>query len=159
MILVAHSDTVYLNETRACSRVGLHIFCSDHYPIPRDSGPILYLAQIINVVMPSASEAELARLLFTATAMIPLRHTLKEMKLPQPRSPIQTDNSTANGFSNQTIVTKKTKSMDVRFYWLRCRDSQSQFRYYWSPGTTNRADYHTKRHPPQYQEAHIPWAS
>ena len=57
MILDSHSDVAYLNETRACSRAGLHIFCLENDPIPRDNGPFLYLAQIINMVMSSASES------------------------------------------------------------------------------------------------------
>ncbi len=31
-------------------------------------------------------------------------------------------------------------------HWLRCRDSQGQFRYYWGPGSDNQADYYTKHH-------------
>ena len=76
---------------------------------PHDNGPILSLVQIINVVMSSSSEAELAGLFITSKAIVPLRHTLKEIKYPQPRSPIHTYNSTENGFPNQTIVPKKTK--------------------------------------------------
>ena len=42
--------------------------------------------------------------------------------------------------------------MDMRFYWLRDRDAQQQFRYYWRPGTTNLGDYHTKHHPPSHHK-------
>ena len=35
----------------------------------------------------------------------------------------------------------------MHFQWLRCRDAQGQFRYYWRPGTQNLADYFTKHHP------------
>ena len=157
MILDARSNASYLNETWILCRSGVHIFCPENDPIPRDNGPILSLAQIINMVMSSASEAELSGLFITAKAVVPLRQTLKEMKWPQPRSLIQKDNSTANGFANQTIIPKKTTSMDMIFYWIRCQDSQGQFRYYWSPGTTNRVDYHTKRHLHQYHESHRPW--
>ena len=107
MILSAHSDTAYLNETRARSRSGLHIFCLDNDHISCDNGPILSVAETINVVMTSTSEAELDGFFITPKAMVPLQKTLKEMKWPRPRSPIQTDNSTANVFSNQTIVPKK----------------------------------------------------
>ena len=62
MVLAAHSDVEYLNETCARSRAGSHIFCSDNDPTPRKNGPVLSLAQIINVVMSSASEAELSAL-------------------------------------------------------------------------------------------------
>ena len=140
MILSAHSDASYLDETRARSRAGSHIFCSYNDPIPRDNGPVLSLAQIINVFMSSVSEAELSGLFITAKTMVPLRQTLKETKWPQPQYPIQAYNSTENGVANQTIVPKKTKSMDMRFYWIRCRNPQGKFRYYWAPGTTNRAD-------------------
>jgi hypothetical protein len=70
--------------------------------------------------------------------------------------PIQTDNSTAVGVTNLTIVPQKTKSMDLRLWWLHCRESQQQFRYYWDKGSHNWADYHTKHHQPIYHEARDP---
>ena len=156
MILAAHSDTAYFNDTHAHIRAGSHIFCSDNDPIPCENGPVQSLAQIINMIMFSASEVELAGLFVTAKAMVPLQQTLKEMKWPQPWSPIQTDNYISNGFANKTIVPPKIKLMYMGFYWLRCRDSQGQFIYHWSTWITKQAYYHTKRHPPQYHEAHRP---
>ena len=50
--------------------------------------------------------------------MVPNRQTLIEMGWPQPPSPVQTDNSTAVGIINKTIVPRHIKSMDMRFYWL-----------------------------------------
>ena len=67
------------------------------------------IAQIIKTVMASATEAEMAALFITAKRMIPLRHTLIEMGLPQPKTPIQTVNSTAVGFTNKTIFNKANK--------------------------------------------------
>ena len=51
--------------------------------------------------------------------MIPLRHTLIKMGWQQLQTPIQTDNSTAEGITSNKIQQKQTKSMDMRFYWLR----------------------------------------
>ena len=85
--------------------------------------------------MASAAETEMAALFITVKNMIPLRHTLIEMVWPQPQTPIQTDNSTAVGFTNKTIVNKATKSVDMKLWWLRDRESQEQFRYYWAPGS------------------------
>ena len=31
--------------------------------------------------------------------------------------------------------------MDMRFYWLRNRIAQLQFRHYWTPGPFNKCDY------------------
>ncbi len=154
MILCAHADAGFLNETNACSRAGAHIFLSEDDPFPRFNGAVLAIAQIIKFVMASAAEAELAALFITAREMIPHRQTLIEMGWPQPKTPIQTDNSTAAGFTNNTIVARKSKMMDMRLRWLRCRESQNQYRYYWDAGAKNWADYYTKHHPDTYHEAH-----
>ena len=75
------------------------------------------------------------------------------MGWPQPQTPIQTDNSTAVGFTNKTIVNKATNSSDTKLWWLRDRESQEQFRYYWAPRSENEVDCSTKHHPPIYNEA------
>ena len=134
--------------------VGLELTFFSPKTIPRFNGAILIIAQIIKLVMASAAEAELAALFITAREMVPLRQTLIEMGWPQPKSPIQTDNSTAVGFTNDTIVGRRVKMMDMRINWLRCRESQDQFRYYWDKGSNNWADYSTKHHPPIYHLAH-----
>ena len=154
MILAAHSDASFLNESKSRSRAGAHIFLSEDDPIPRFNGAVLTIAQIIKFVMASAAEAELAALFLTAREMVPLRQTLIEMGWPQPKNPIQTDNSTAVGVCNDTIIAKRIKMMDMRLNWLRCRESQDQFRYYWDKGSNNWADYSTKHHPPMYHIAH-----
>ena len=154
MILAAHSDASYLTETGSRSRAGAHIFLSEDDPIPRDNGPVLSISQILKFVMASAAEAELAALYTTAREMIPLRNALEELGWKQPRSPIQTDNSTASGFISDTIIQRRIKMIWMRLHWLRCRAAQGQFRFYWSKGTNNMADYHTKHHPPAYHLAH-----
>ena len=70
-----------------------------------------------------------------------------EMGHKQPKTPVQTDNSTAEGLINNKIQSKRTKSMDMRFHWLRDRACQGTFRFYWRPGPLNWADYWTKHHP------------
>jgi hypothetical protein len=77
---------------------------------------------------------------------------LTEMGHPQPPTPIQTDNSTAEGVINNKIQPKRTKAMDVRFNWLRCREAQEQFHFFWRPGGQNLADYWTKHHPAAHHQ-------
>ena len=154
MILAAHSDASFLTETGSRSRAGAHIFLSEDDPIPRDNGPVLSISHIIKFVLASAAEAELAALYTTAREMIPLRNALNEMGWPQPRSPIQTDNSAASGFISDTIIQRRIKMIWMRLHWLRCHAAQGQFRFYWSKGSQNMADYHTKHHPPAYHLAH-----
>jgi hypothetical protein len=57
-----------------------------------------------------AAEAELAALFIAAREMVPHRQTLINMGWPQPCSPIQTNNSTAIGVTNKTIVPKRAKN-------------------------------------------------
>eukprot|EP00804_Cyclotella_cryptica_P011577 CCRYP_012090-RA/>CCRYP_012090-RA protein AED:0.36 eAED:0.36 QI:0/-1/0/1/-1/1/1/0/352 len=127
MILAVHSDASYLSETKARSRAGGHFFLSEDDPSPRNNGAILTLAQIIKPVMSSAAEAELGALYINARETIPQRHLLNELGHPQPPTPIQIDNSTALGVVTNIIQPKRTKAMDMRFHWLRCRENQNSF--------------------------------
>ena len=62
--------------------------------------------------------------------------------------PIQTYNSDAAGVVNNAIVPRKIKTMDRHLHWIRCREAQGQFRYYWERGNLNWGGYITKHHPP-----------
>jgi hypothetical protein len=152
MILAVHSDAGYLNEPNARSRAGGHFYLSSDDIFPPNNGAILNIAQIIKHVMSSAAEAELGALFINAKEAIYIRRMLQEMGHEQPRTPIQTDNSTAEGVINNKIQPKRTKAMDMRFYWLRCQEAQNQFRFYWRPGGQNLADYWTKHHPAAHHQ-------
>ena len=147
MILAVHSDAGYLNEDNARSRAGGHHFLSEDVPLPPNNGAIHNVAEIIKAVMSSAAEAETGALYINARKAVEIRNILDELGHKQPPTPIQTDNSTAEGIVNNRVQPKRTKAMDMRFHWLRDRANQKQFRFYWRPGTTNRGDYFTKHHP------------
>ncbi len=78
-----------------------------------------------------------------------LRQILTKLGLPQPQTPIQTDNLAAESVIDNKIQPTRTKAMDMRFHWLRDREVQGH-RIYWWPGKTNLADYFTKHHPPMH---------
>ena len=99
----------------------------------------------------TTSDAELGGLYINAKEAVYIRNILTEMGHPQPPSPLQTDNSTAEGVVNNTVQPKWKKSMDMRFHWLCNRAvSQKKFQIYWRPGKTNLADYFTKHHSPAH---------
>jgi hypothetical protein len=152
MVLAAHSDAGFANETKSRSRAGAHVFLSENDSIPRWNGPVLTIARIIKYVVSSAAEAEMTALFLTAKEMVPLRNTLMEMGWKQPPSPLQSDNSTAVGVTNSTLIPKKSRSWDLSLNWLRCREAQRQFRAYWDKGSNNNGDYSTKHHPDIYHE-------
>jgi len=127
MVLAVHSDASYLSKPKARSRAGGHMFMSANDNIPTNNGAILNISQIIRAVMSFAAEAELGALFINAKTAVSMRHTLEELGHPQPRTPIQMDYKTANDLLTNKIMPKALKAMDMRFHWLRCRDTQGQF--------------------------------
>jgi hypothetical protein len=126
MVLHVDSDAAYLVAPEARSRAGGYQYLSN-----KDgtlfNGPVLILAKVIKNVMASATEAELGALFMNAQEAVGLRNCLTAMGYPQPATPLKTDNSTANGIINNTMKQKRSKAIDVRFYWLRDRVKQGQF--------------------------------
>ena len=128
MILVVHSDASYLSKANARSRVGGHFFCSSDVSDPPNNGAILNISKILKAVMSSAAKAELGALYINVNEAVPMRQLLMEMGHKQPKTPIQTDNTTAYGCRviNHNIQPRRTKAMDMRFHWQRCCYSQGQ---------------------------------
>ena len=155
MILHVHSDASYLSEPKARSRAGGHFFLANTPSKGQhvlNNGAIHNIATIIRNVMASAAEAELAALFTAAKEATVIRTTLDELGYPQPPTPIQVDNSTADGIANETVKQQRSKAIDMRFYWVRDRIAQNQFHVYWAPGKTNLADYFTKHHSAKHHQ-------
>jgi hypothetical protein len=147
MVLAIHSNALYLSEPKSHSHAGGHMFMAGKDEIPINNGAILNISQIIRAVMSSVAEAELGALFINAKTAVSMRQTLIKLRHPQPRTPIQTDNTTAHVLLTNKILPKALKAMDMHFHWLQCCDAQDRFHYYWRPGTQNLADYFTKHHP------------
>ena len=49
MVLCAHSDAGFHNESKVRSRSGAHIFLSENYAMPRWNGPVLTLGKSLNL--------------------------------------------------------------------------------------------------------------
>ena len=96
--------------------------------------------------MGAASEAEIAAAYVNARIGIGIRLALMELGHIQPKTPLEIDNTTAHGILTKTLIPKRSKAMDMRFYWLRDRENQGQFHLYWDRGSENLADYFTKHH-------------
>jgi len=72
-------------------------------------------------VVSSAAEGKLAAVFHNARDACPIRTCLKELGHPQPATPIITDNTTAIGIATNTVKQKRSKAMDMRFFWIRDR--------------------------------------
>jgi hypothetical protein len=105
----------------------------------------------MRVVLSSATEAEMGALFYNAKVAAWLRTTLEEFGHPQPPTPIQTDKNTcAAGIINNALKQRRSKAIDMRFYWERDRVQQGHFLVHWRKGADNLADYFTKRHSPSH---------
>jgi hypothetical protein len=161
MCLKIHSDASYLSEPKARSRAGGYFYLSSHPTDPSKppsptsiqppmNGAIHVLSSILDVVMASATEAELGACYFNAREGVAFRIILFEMGHPQPPTPLQVDNSCAAGIVNDTVKQRRSKAIDMRFYWLKDRTVQGQFHIHWRKGSDNLADYFTKHHSPMH---------
>ena len=155
MVLWVHSDASYLSCPKARSIAGGMHFLSDKPPSPNNptnfeptlNGILFLVWNILRNIMTFAADAELGALFLNCQEAVPIRITLEEMGHPQPPTPVQVDNSIALGTATGTIKQRKSKAMDICFYWIRYRSNQDQFNIYWKPGSTNRGDYFTKHFP------------
>ena len=64
----------------------------------------------------STEEEEVGGLFHNGQTAVPLSITLNELSLPQPLTPIKTDNSSALGIVTATARQTMFKSMDMRLY-------------------------------------------
>ena len=121
MILNIHSDASYLSKTNAQSRIAGHYFLGD---VPTNDKPIklngaIYVfCGILKFVVASAAEAELGALFLNCKEGEILHLVLQELGHHQPPTPIHCDNATAAGIANDTVKKQRSRSMEMRFFWV-----------------------------------------
>jgi hypothetical protein len=161
MVLYFYSDASYCSEPGARSRYGGFFYLG---PKPLDpskppksmpplNGAIHIECGIMHNVLASAMESEMGGLFNNCQKAVPLRISLVEMKHPQPPTPVATDNSAACSIVNDTAKQKRSRAIDMRFYWVRDRVRQGHFHVFWESGKENMADYWTKHHPTYHHTA------
>ena len=153
MILSVDSDASYLVLPKACSRIAGFFQLTDGKDAHTKNGPLLVECKTIKHVVSSAAEAEISALFHNAKTSIPIRRILIALGHPQPPTPIKIDNSTALGYVYNNIHQKRSKSWDMRFHWLRDKETQDLVLVYWKKGTDNDADYFTKTHSTPYHRS------
>ena len=138
MVLHIQSDASYLSKPRSHSRTGGHYFLGDirpdmsKLPITRTrlNGVIYSISGIMSNVMGSDDEEKIGATYINIQEAVPIRTLLFKLGHPQPATPIQVDNSTANSFSNDNINQKRSKAINMRFYWIRDSTIQGLFLIY-----------------------------
>jgi hypothetical protein len=111
------------------------------------------ISSIIDVVVASAGEAEYGYAFIFAQGGVWLRTVAIALGHSQPATPIVCDNAFAIGLANDNIKQKRSKSIDMRFHWLRDHVKQGQFTITDLAGTLNLAVFFTKTLSCAHQQA------
>jgi hypothetical protein len=149
MILNVHSGASYLSEKDAYSRACVHFFMGWH---PKDGDPIkldgafFTLCTILWFVVALAAEAKLSALFLNCKEGIIFWLTLEELGHSQPWTPVHCDNATTVGITNNTIKQQRSRSMEMRYFWVGDKEAQDVYKIKWHPGQENLADYQSKHH-------------
>ena len=127
MCLHLDSDSAYLIQSKAQSRVGGHYYLSNRIlketktADPKPNGPKHTEYNTTQNVMPSAAETETIDVFHNAKTVVPIRTTLNELEHRQPPTTIRTDNNTSYGILTSTIRQKRSKAFDMNIYWIKDR--------------------------------------
>ena len=160
MVLNIHSDASYLSEPQARSRVAGYYFLGSkptHNNPIRLNGAIYTFCGILKCVVASAAEAELAALFLNCKEGKIIRLILRELGHAQPSTPVHCDNKTAAGIANDTVKKQRSRSMEMRFFWVADQVKNGEFDVQWHPGQENLADYFTKHFESRHHQEVRPW--
>jgi hypothetical protein len=156
-ILHGHVDASYLSRSHARSVAGAYLFLGDHNLPLKIKGAIHTFSTIIPCIVASAGEAEYAALFAGAQHAASLRTILADLGHPQPPTILMCDNTCAIGITTDSIKQKRSKSIDMRFHWVRDRVRQGQFLISHIRTVLNVADYFTKNLDPIRHNALSPY--
>ena len=129
MILHIYSNASYGSEPKSYSIVGglftLTSRAADPtkatISTPTPNGEIHTVSNIMGNMMSSTTKDEAGGIFHNAKYGIILRITLAKMGHLQLATPIQTDSSNATGTTNGNVKQRKSKAMDMQFYWVQDR--------------------------------------
>ena len=68
------------------------------------------------------------------------------MRHPQPATPVHRDKKTATGIVNDTVKKHRSRSMEMRYFWVTDQVHRKILDIIWQPGAENLADYFSKHH-------------
>ena len=160
MIMIIHSDASYLSAPGARSRTCGHFFMGW---TPKDNEPIKLNrafhtnTTIMWYVVALAAETELGALFHNCQTAIVFWQTLANLGHPQPKTPVHCDYATAVGIANNTVKCQRSRSMEMRYFWVGDKETQEIFELLWHLGLENLADYQSKHHAGSHHAAVRPY--
>ena len=104
------------------------------------------MSTVMRQFLSSATEAEVSATFYSCQDAVPLCNTSANLGHVQGATLIITDNECCEGILINTVNKILLKAMDMRFYWVKFRIAQGQFKLLWRSGQENLADYFKKLH-------------
>jgi hypothetical protein len=156
MVLYIQSDASYLSRPNSRSVAGGIFYLGNINDPTKINGSIHTLSSIIPVVVASVGEAEYAAVFLNGQEGEWLRQILHSLGYPQQTTTILCDNQCAVGIATDTVKPKRTKSIDMKFHWIRDRVKQGHFNVTWRKGSLNLADFFTKSLPVHVHQSTMP---
>ena len=100
--------------------------------------------------MSSVQESETGPCFINGKYSATLCNALNKMGHIQGTTPIQFHNIVADGIITEIVIQRRSKAMDMRFYWLCDQCLQKYFHVHWKQGQHNIEDYPSKHHYTQH---------
>ena len=147
MVLEVQSDASYLSRSRSRSVAGGLGYLGTGGATSTPNGAIFTHSAVLDVVVASAGEAEYGAAFTIAQKAEFTRTILMALGHPQPATVIYSDNKCAIGLATDTVKQRRSKSVDMRYHWLRDRVRQGHFNVLWISGKQLLADFFTKALP------------
>ena len=90
----------------------------------RPYGAVHFMSTVMRQVLSSSTEAGVGATFYGCQYAVPLQNTLADLGHVQGATLIITDNECCEGILNKTVKKRRSKAMDMRFYWVKCRIAQ-----------------------------------
>ncbi len=83
--------------------------------------------------------------------------TLEELGHPQPKTMVHCNNTTAISNANNTVKRQRSRSMEIRHFWVCDKVAQDAYNVKWHPGQDNLANYQSEHYSRAHHQAVHPW--
>ena len=90
--------------------------------------------------MVSTAEVKTGAVFFNYHTAVAICQIFVEMVHSQLTTSVHVDDTCSVGIINDTFHQRKSKSMNIRFYWIHNRVRQDQFHIFWGKGSEILAD-------------------
>ena len=156
MHLIQQVDASYLSRSNSRSVAGGISYFGDADDPTTENGMVHCMSTIIDVIVSSAGEAEYGTAFMNGQCGVQLANMATAMGHNMPPITLLCDNKFAIGLATDTIKQRRSKSIDMRFHWLRDRIRQGQFTIQYLATDRILADFFTKTLPTKNHLAIMP---